>query len=285
MSDSGRLQQQTPEHPDAPPAAPADRAERSPGSRLFLLLLGVVSVFYAVILIYHASVPPGAPGQQAFLEQCRQVCLKYGLVSTGHVKHDAEAYLTAVNARPLSSDLHSILEDPAFTPEPTQTHPLLGQHAPDFELLNEGRNSRKLSDLLGDGPVLLVFYYGFSCSHCVAQLYAIDKDLSLFEELGVRVVAISQDKPEHTAAAFAEYGRLPFTVLSDPENRISEQYSCSEQPSDSSAGFLKHGTFLLDADGTVVWAYRGFTPFVDNKSLLRHAAKLRNVDPATIASK
>lgn len=268
------------------PETPAESGpgDRSPGSRLFLFLLGTVSVFYAVVLIYHASVPPGGPDQTGFLEQCRRICQQYGLVSTGHIRHDARAFLTAVNKQPLSDGLQALVSDPQFVPEATQPHPLLGRPAPDFELLNEDGNPRKLSTLPGSGPVLLVFYYGFSCSHCVAQLYALNDDVRYFNELGVRIVAISSDKPQQTAAAFAEYGKFPFTMLSDPDDATSRRYSCSLPPSRDSDGFRKHGTFLLDSQGTIVWANTGFLPFVDNRSLLTHAANLQQLPAAAIAA-
>ncbi len=258
--------------------------ERSTGSKVFLALLGAVSLLYAAVLIYHVSVPPGSANQQAFLEQCRQICMQYGLVSTGNVKHDVRAYLTAVEVKPLSDALDSILADSSFEPAETQQHTLLEHAAPDFELLNETRNSRRLSELLDDGPILLVFYYGFSCSHCVAQLYAIDDDRHYFRELGVQIVCVSQDRPEQTLAAFAEYGKFDFTMLSDPGNLISQKYDCFEPASKQSDGFLKHGTFLLDQQGTVVWANTGFLPFVDNRSLLMHIAKMQNRQPTALAT-
>ena len=249
--------------------------ERTVNNKLFLWLLGVVSLLYAAVLVYHVTVPPGSTvNEQAFLEQCRQICLKYGLVSTGNVKHDARAFLTAVNAKPLSLELSAILNDKEFQPVESQEHPLLGKVVEDFELINQDRNPRQLSKLLAEGPVVLVFYYGYACSHCVAQLYSLNDDLSYFTELGARVVALSGDKPERTATSFAEYGKFDFTVLSDLENEIAQKFGCFESVSATSEGFRQHGTFLIRQDGTVVWAYRGVTPFTDNRSLLVNLSRL-----------
>lgn len=259
--------------------------ERSAGSKLFLFLLGGVSILYAAVLIYHVSVPPGAPARQAFLEQCRQICLRYGLVSTNNVRHDARAFLTAVEAKPLSEALSDILSDSSFVPAETQTHSLLGQKAPDFELLSHEGKIQSLQDFLNDGPVMVVFYYGFHCSHCVAQLFAINDDLKHFRELGIRIVAISHDKPEVTAEALDEYGAFGFPLLSDPGNAVSALYGCTELPTSESDGLLKHGTYLLDSEGTVTWVNTGLTPFVDNRSLLVHLAKLQKHHTPTLAAK
>ena len=253
------------------------RMERTVGNKLFLWLLGGVSLMYAIVLVYHASVPPGTTAdEQAFLEQCRQICLKYGLVSTGNVKHDAKAFLTAVDARPLSMELDEILKDTQFAPTESQPHPLLGKKVPGFQLLTYDRNPRQLSKLHEKGPVVLVFYYGFECSHCVAQLYALNDDLAYFNELDSQIVALSADKPEKTAMQFAEYGKFDFTVLSDTDNLLAQQFGCFEPVTETSEGMRQHGTFLIRQDGTMAWAYRGVTPFTDNRSLLVLLAKLRS---------
>ncbi len=42
--------------------------------------------------------------------------MKYGLLTTGHIKNDANAYLAKVGARRLSEDLALILTDKGFQP-------------------------------------------------------------------------------------------------------------------------------------------------------------------------
>ena len=46
--------------------------------------------------------------------------------------------------------------------------------------------------------MVLVFYYGYHCNHCVGQLFALHDDISKFRELGAEVVAVSADPPEWT---------------------------------------------------------------------------------------
>ncbi len=52
-------------------------------TKVFLGFLGIITCFYAVILIYHSAKPPEtvAEDDDSILEQCRQLFMQYGLVS------------------------------------------------------------------------------------------------------------------------------------------------------------------------------------------------------------
>ncbi|MCA9063123.1 MAG: redoxin domain-containing protein [Planctomycetaceae bacterium] len=112
------------------------------------------------------------------------------------------------------------------------------------------------SALEQQGPIVPVFYYGYNCSHCVAQLFALQKDLEYFHELGAEVVAISGDKPEFTREPSAEYGGFTFPVLFDPDS-VSEAWGVYVRPSELQQEDLLHGTLAIDRCGTVVFANRG----------------------------
>jgi peroxiredoxin len=183
----------------------------------------------------------------------------------------AEAYVRAKDVRPLSAPLAEILSDSSAA-APTQDHSLLRRTAPDFTLPDDRGQPTRLSDLCRRGPVVVVFYYGYYCPHCVAQLFAIDKDMPLFRELGAEVIAISADPCEDTAARFAEFGRFGFPVLSDKDNHVAEAYGLYTRPTADREEDLKHGTFVIAPDGAITWAYAGSKPFLDNRTLLREAA-------------
>jgi peroxiredoxin Q/BCP len=184
----------------------------------------------------------------------------------------ALAYVRKKEKQPLSEPLAQVLSDPTHRAVPTQPHPLLGRKAADFALLDHRRQEVRLTGRACAGPVVLVFYYGYHCPHCVAQLFSLNEDLRLFEELGARVLAVSADPPETTAARFQKYGPFDFSVLSDPGNRVAELYGAYRPARDGEDERLDHATFLIDADGVVFWAYRGAEPFLDSKSLLRELA-------------
>lgn len=261
-----------------------DSPDQSPirsrlGQRLFLGFLFTVGGLYAVLMVYHAYVisqPQEVPfaEKMGLLEECRQVCMRYGLLTTGHIKNDANAYLAKVGAKRLPEDLALILADKGSQPVATQPDPLLGKPAPDFELLDVNGQLQTLSNIRGGGPAIVVFYYGYGCSHCVAQLFGLQKDLKQFEELGVPIVAISPDTPDHTAEKYKEYGPFTFPVLSDPDNKAAFAYGTYVAASENKPEKLVHGTFLISPEGTIEWANTGNEPFVDNKSLLLRMAEI-----------
>ncbi|MEZ6143542.1 MAG: redoxin domain-containing protein [Zavarzinella sp.] len=192
-----------------------------------------------------------------------------------NIAQEALADLEQRKFKPLSEPLTAILADPAYQSIPTQTHPLLGQQAPDFTLSDTNDKPIRLSDTLKQGPVVLVFYYGYYCNHCVSQLFALNKDFEKFRELGVTVLAVSADPTEETRERFKQYGAFSFPVLSDPSNLVAAQYG-TFTPSKKAGeeGQLMHGTFVIDRKGHIVWANRGDSPFTENRTLLVEISRL-----------
>jgi peroxiredoxin len=269
------------------PSRAQSQPHRSLGTRIFLLFLASVAGLYGTILALHAAFPR-QPSVKAdsWLEECRELCLSYGLIPTGHVANDAEAYLAVAKPQDLVTPLADLLADAEFTPVDSEPHPLLGQSAPEFPLPNDRRETVSLQELIDQGPVVVVFYYGYGGSLCVAQLFGLQKDLAYFRELGAQVVAISSDSSEHTAERFAEYGRFDFPVLSDPDNAIAQQWGVFTPRSADADEDRLHGTFLIDRSGQVIFANRGYQPFLDNKSLLfwlagQRPTTLSSTEPAT----
>ncbi|HEV3415645.1 MAG TPA: redoxin domain-containing protein, partial [Pirellulales bacterium] len=89
-----------------------------------------------------------------------------------------------------------------------------------------------------------------------------------FTRQGVHVVALSADPSSQTATRFRQYGRFHFPVLSDRDNQVAAQYGVYTRATANRDEDLKHGTFLVDRNGQITWAYAGDRPFVDNAFLL-----------------
>lgn len=259
--------------------------QRSLGTKLFLSFLTAVGVFYGSLLIYHLTVPAksadelAAEDEQSLLELCREFCLTQGLLPTGHVANDAKALLKATGPDELTGGLVEILSDPDYRAIPSQEHVLLGREAPDFELLDHEEVSRTLKVLAGGRPTVVVFYYGYGCSHCVAQLFGINRDLHYFREMDARVIALSDDAPEQTREKYAKYGAFDFPVLSDPKNAVAREFGVLTSNRPGGPEFLDHGTFVISAEGKVLWAYQGTQPFLDNRTLLSVIAESRGIHP------
>lgn len=248
----------------------AGRRARSVESKIFLGFLGGIATLYGVVLAYHVATPE--PAEAGWLEECRKLCAEYGLVPTGNLKADAKSYLSLMRQEDLSQPLREILDRPGFKPVVSQDHPLLHRPALDLDLVNVEGEKVSLAETNRKGPVVLVFYYGYNCSHCVAQLFAIQDDLKLFRELGAEIIAVSPDTPEHTREKYAEYGAFDFPVLSDPDDRVAEAWDVYRRKTAERDEDRKHGTFVIDRDGQVIFANCGYQPFVNNRSLLHWVA-------------
>jgi peroxiredoxin len=145
----------------------------------------------------------------------------------------------------------------------------VGDKAPDVSLPDVSGKTESLAALFSQGPTLLIFYRGGWCPFCNLQLhdYAVAKPE--FDRRGVRVVAISVDKPSEEAKTRAKQG-VPFPMLSDAKLVAHRAYRVVHVPGDAErkgmAGYgidlaaysgESHGDFavpamfLIDRDGTV----------------------------------
>ena len=161
----------------------------------------------------------------------------------------------------------------------------------DFTLSDHLGRPWHLAEHLARGPVVLVFYLGYSCNACVHNLCELNADLNRIRSFDAEVVAISGDLPEVTRERFNQFGSFGFTVLSDPDHAVARQYgTCQAEgspQSDPEAPRLLHGTFILDRRGLVRWADCGELPFRDDMALLfelKHLADERSSPPAAEAS-
>lgn len=158
---------------------------------------------------------------------------------------------------------------------PSHDHPLVGREAPAFNLLDPKGEAWDLQKLRDGGSLVLIFYHGYLCPNCVRQLFEANRDLPLFHEAGARVAAISADPPERTQDRFRQYGRFDFPVLSDPGDQVRQAYQVVRRTWDGKrTALLRHGTFLIDRNGTIQWANVGDAPFRRNSALLYHLAKI-----------
>lgn len=158
----------------------------------------------------------------------------------------------------------------------TEMHPLIGKKAPEIRLLNSDDQEVELSAALKRGPVVLVFYLGYACDHCVSQLFGLNEDLKYFDELNATVIAISEDHTTKTREKFKKYGSFRFPVLSDPTHEIAMRYGVYNPASNGRRVWEAHGTFVIDPDQTIRWVNTGPEPFVHNATILNELVQIRH---------
>jgi len=130
-----------------------------------------------------------------------------------------------------------------------------------------------LADYRGK-PVVVVFYLGFGCVHCVEQLKALQPLAGEFAQAGISLVAISTETPEMLRTALANRGAeespLALPIVVDPTRSVFKQYRVYDDFEQAPL----HGTFLIDGAGLVRWQDISPEPFMDLKFLLSESKRL-----------
>ena len=145
--------------------------------------------------------------------------------------------------------------------------------APDFSVTSGDGSPVTLARFRGK-PVVVIFYLGYGCLHCVKQLHAFEPLAKEYEAAGITLLAISTDAPTDlsraTEAAQRQAGPFPFALASDAGLEAFRRYHCFDD-------FEKaplHGTFLIDGQGRIRWQDIGAEPFTDAAFLLTESKRL-----------
>ncbi|MEQ1893547.1 MAG: redoxin domain-containing protein, partial [Planctomycetota bacterium] len=112
--------------------------------------------------------------------------------------------------------------------------------APKLECLDPDGATVRLEDLRGKN-VLLVFYLGEECVHCMEQLLAIDGQQGEFEERDTVVLAVSSASPEKNKSSQA-LGDLGAQLLSDSDHENARRFTSY----DDFEELELHSTILID---------------------------------------
>ena len=155
--------------------------------------------------------------------------------------------------------------------------------APPWTLTDSEHKQRSLSDHHGH-PVLVVFYLGYGCSHCLEQLNLLGPIAKDFQAQGISIVAVSTDSVDglhKTVEKAKQESGFPFPIVSDQSLETFKAYRAY----DDFEQMPLHGTFLIDGEGKVRWQDIGFEPFSDLKFLLDESRRLLGLAKKHIAAR
>jgi len=126
---------------------------------------------------------------------------------------------------------------------------LIGDHAPDFSLVNQFGETVTLSDFRGKKNVVLVFYPLSFSGICTGELCELRDNFASFESDDVELMAISVDS-KFVQKQFAEHEGYKFNVLADfwPHGEVAKQYDVFLEEH----GFATRATFVIDKEGVLV---------------------------------
>lgn len=131
----------------------------------------------------------------------------------------------------------------------------IGQKAPLFSLYSQNNELISLDSHAGKW-VLIYFYPKALTSGCTVQACALRDAKSDLKKLGLEVLGIS---PDATALLkkFEQNDQLNFTLLSDPEHKVADQYGTWGEKSMYGRTYMgmTRASFLVDPSGIVqaVW--------------------------------
>jgi peroxiredoxin len=142
--------------------------------------------------------------------------------------------------------------------------------APEWALPDGDGKKRSLRKYRGE-PVLVVFYLGRGCVHCIEQLSAFAPMTKAFADAGISVVAISTDSTDGIKKTLSKTDEpFPFPLLSDEKLEVFKAYRAF----DDFENMPLHGTFLVDGDGLVRWQDVSYEPFKETALLLAESRRL-----------
>ena len=149
--------------------------------------------------------------------------------------------------------------------------------------LTDGQGKKhSLADYTGK-PVIVIFYLGKGCAHCIEQLSAFAPEVDRFKQTGIDLIAISTDHVGGLLETFQlnQNKPFPFPLLSDASLEVFKQYRAYDD-------FEKqplHGTFLIDRAGLVRWQDISYEPFEEVEFLLNESKRLLGQAPTQVTKR
>ena len=123
---------------------------------------------------------------------------------------------------------------------------IIGDSAPNFELVNQFGETVSLAQFKGQKPVVLVFYPLSFSGICTGELCEIRDNFAKFDNKDVELLAISVDS-KFVQKQFADHEGYKFSVLADfwPHGAVAKQYGVFIEE----AGISNRATFVIDKEG------------------------------------
>jgi FtsP/CotA-like multicopper oxidase with cupredoxin domain/peroxiredoxin len=136
--------------------------------------------------------------------------------------------------------------------------------------LPASRNSTWELSALGPRNVILVFFRGMWCSHCVVELRSLLQEARDLAGSGLTLVAVSGapiEDPERATQSLEVPAGLAFQLLVDEDQRAFRRFGCYDDGP-------QHGLFVIDESGTIRARYVGDVPFADARAVCARVREL-----------
>ena len=123
----------------------------------------------------------------------------------------------------------------------------IGSRVPGFTLMDQDGHLYDLNNSLGRKNLVIYFYPKDETAGCTAQACSFRDEYEEFLELDAEVIGISSDNPE-SDRKFAQKHRLPFFLLSDPDQSVRKKFGV---PGSLMGLIPGRTTYIVDKKGNI----------------------------------
>lgn len=144
-----------------------------------------------------------------------------------------------------------------------------GIPAPEFEMLDDTNDLRKLSEFRGKN-VVLYFYPKDDTPGCTKEACNFRDDYSAYEKAGVVILGVSPDDVA-SHVKFKKKFQLQFPLLADDGHKVCDAYGVwgpKKFMGKAYEGVLRT-TFLIDGEGMIKKVYENVRPAEHSAELLK----------------
>ncbi|GAW95796.1 MULTISPECIES: TlpA family protein disulfide reductase [Colwellia] len=129
----------------------------------------------------------------------------------------------------------------------------LGKLAPDFTLKSMAGINLNLTEQRG--KIIVINFWASWCGPCRKEMPVLQKFYEKYQDLGVSVWGINVEQENQAGRDFLADLNLTFPILFDDTNTISASYQVEAMPT----------TIIIDRDGVVRYAFKGYKPGYEKK--------------------
>ncbi len=143
-----------------------------------------------------------------------------------------------------------------------------GIPAPEFELLDETGQLRRLVDYRGQ-PLVLYFYPKDDTPGCTTEACNFRDDYRVYQQAGVTILGVSPDSPKSHAKFKAKFD-LPFNLLADEGHPVADLYGVWGPKKFMGKEYegVYRTTFLIDAQGQIARVFENVKPAEHSAEIL-----------------
>jgi peroxiredoxin len=182
---------------------------------------------------------------------------------TANTRHLVQAERLAISERSVEELFATGIEDGILP---------AGTKAPQFALGDSNGKTVRSAELLEVGPLVIKFFRGRWCPYCVTELETWRDLYGQLRECGALMVAIGPQVERQSDFMAGQHG-LPFPVLSDPGNKVAENFGLVYTLPDAMREYYRSilvnipfvngdgswrlplpATYVVAQDGTIVFA-------------------------------